>query len=122
MSSRREAVVSSRYMSDERCNRRRLLYCDGDDTQLLIQPRPRLGALMRRQYEEESPPDDASKDWGVAIAIALTIVICLVAFVWIFIELDPYLDDFTGSDVTVTPDEAGPFASPVDATEDSGTD
>lgn len=70
---------------------------------------------MRRPNDDGSPPDnEASKDWGVAIAIAITIVICLSAFVWIFVELDPFLDDFTGSDATVTSD---PVASPVEATE-----
>jgi hypothetical protein len=75
----------------------------------------RLGALMRRPHDDDSPPDDAaSTDWGVAAAIAISIVICLAAFVWIFVELDPFMDDFTGSDATVTSD---PAASPVEATE-----
>ena len=75
----------------------------------------RLGALMRRPHDDGSPPnDEASKDWGVAVTIAITIVICLAAFVWIFVELDPFMDDFTGSDATVTSD---PAASPVEATE-----
>jgi hypothetical protein len=75
----------------------------------------RLGALMRRADNDGSPPKEAaSKDWNVAAAIAISIVICLAAFVWIFVELDPFMDDFTGSNATVTAD---PAASPVEATE-----
>jgi len=78
----------------------------------------RMGAQMRRPDDDEPPPaDQPSKDWGVAVAIALSIVICLAAFVWIYVELDPFLDDFTGSDATMTAD---PAASPVDET--NGTD
>jgi hypothetical protein len=75
----------------------------------------RLGALMRRLDSDGSPPDQKdSRDWGVAAAIAISIVICLAAFVWIFVELDPFMDDFTGSNATVTSD---PSASPIEATE-----
>ncbi len=75
----------------------------------------RLGAHVR-QPDDDSPRrvDQRGTDWGIAIAIALSIVICLAAFVWIFVELDPFLDDFTGTDATVT---AGPSASPVDLTD-----
>jgi hypothetical protein len=70
---------------------------------------------MQRLHDDEMPPpDDTSRDRGVAITIALSIIICLTAFVWIFIQLDPFLDDFTGTDVTVTAD---PAASPVDETD-----
>ena len=74
----------------------------------------RMGAQMRRQDDDDPPhAGQPTKDWNVAVAIALSIVICLAAFVWIFVELDPFLDDFTGSNVTVTAD---PSASPVDET------
>lgn len=70
-----------------------------------------------RHPTDDGPPtyDGRRSDWSVAAAMALSIVICLAAFVWIFVELDPFLDDFTGSDMTITAD---PFASPVDEPND----
>jgi hypothetical protein len=52
-------------------------------------------------YEERSY-------WGLTVAIGITIVICLIAFIWIFLRLNPFLSDFTGSDVLLTPTVAAP--------------
>lgn len=53
-------------------------------------------------------------DLGIAVALAISIVICLAAFIWIFVEIEPYMRDFTGSDVVVTPGPDDPFATPVE--------
>ncbi len=75
---------------------------------------------MRQSPDGELPPlAKRSSDWGVAVAIALSIVICLAAFIWIFVELDPLLSDFTGTDTIVTPEPVDPAASPSDGTESS---
>jgi hypothetical protein len=72
---------------------------------------------MRDPADDESSPMRARhNDWAVAGAIALSIFICIAAFIWIFVELEPFMSDFTGSDVIVTPDSNGPSASPVDGT------
>lgn len=56
-------------------------------------------------------------DWSVAVAIVATIVICIVAFIWIFIRLDPFLDDFVSSTDLTSPtviDSASPvIANPT---------
>ncbi|MDQ3548533.1 MAG: hypothetical protein M3439_06895 [Chloroflexota bacterium] len=81
---------------------------------------PRLGAQLREPVNDGPSPAATSRrasDWGVAVAIAFSIVICLVAFVWIFIALDPILSDFTGSDMIVTPELADPATTPSDGTE-----
>jgi hypothetical protein len=76
---------------------------------------------MREPYEDRLPPlDDQRGDWGVAAAIAVAIAISLVAFVWIFVELEPFMGDFTGRDVIVTP-EATELANPNGGATDSAT-
>jgi hypothetical protein len=54
-------------------------------------------------------------DLGIALALAISIVICLAAFIWIFVEIEPYMRDFTGNDVVITPGPDDPFATPVDS-------
>lgn len=50
---------------------------------------------MRDPVEEHRPGLTGTRgDWGIAIAIALTILICIVAFIWIFVQLEPFLSDF----------------------------
>jgi len=69
--------------------------------------------------DDPSPSANRSSDRGVAVAIALSIVICLAAFVWIFVALDPILSDFSGTDVTVTSDPADPSVIPADENENT---
>jgi hypothetical protein len=53
-------------------------------------------------------------DWGVAIAIALSIVICVAAFIWLFVELEPFLSDFVSEATVSTPTlESEPAPTPV---------
>ena len=63
-----------------------------------------------------NPFDDTapSREWTVALALALAILICLGAFVWLFIQLDPFMSDFiSGTDlVTPTVELASPTAAP----------
>lgn len=66
-----------------------------------------------------APRASQRTDWGVAIAIALSIFICLAAFIWIFVEIEPFMSDFTGSDAIITPDPSTPPATPVDGTDRS---
>jgi hypothetical protein len=67
---------------------------------------------MRYGLREEMVEPTPSGDWGATIAIVLSIVICLVVFIWIFIELNPYMSDFISGDQTptidVTPAEGSP--------------
>lgn len=75
---------------------------------------------MRQPPDDDLPPlAKRSSDWGVAVAIALSILICLAAFVWIFVELEPFMSDFTGTDAIVTPETIDPAASPVNETDSS---
>ncbi|MEX1157665.1 MAG: hypothetical protein WEC79_01900 [Thermomicrobiales bacterium] len=75
---------------------------------------------MRRPTDDDPLPSvDLSSDWGVAVAIGLTILICLAAFVWIFVGLDPFISDFTGTDAVVTPAPTDPATTPVDSTPDT---
>ena len=55
-------------------------------------------------------PEESS--WFAAIAIVVTIAICLVAFVWIFMRLNPYLSDFVTVDAPTVVPAASPSASP----------
>ena len=71
---------------------------------------------MYRPNDDLRPNPGSSNDRSVAIALALSILICLATFVWIFIEIEPFMSDFTGNDVVVTPAADDPFASPVEAT------
>ena len=41
-------------------------------------------------------PDQTA--WFQAVSIAVAIVICLIAFTWLFLRLDPYMTDFVSSD------------------------
>jgi hypothetical protein len=56
-------------------------------------------------------------DWSVAVAIALSIIICLAAFIWIFVQLEPFLSDFVSQAELATP-AVETQASP-EATEES---
>ena len=55
-----------------------------------------------------------SREWTVALTFGLAILICLAAFVWLFIRLDPFMSDFiSGTDpVTPTVDLASPPSAP----------
>lgn len=73
---------------------------------------------MREPFGDEAPPTaDRGNDWGVAVVIALSIFICLATFIWIFVALEPFMNDFTGTDVIVTPDPSDPLRTPVEGTE-----
>ncbi|HUG15140.1 MAG TPA: hypothetical protein VMM78_08975 [Thermomicrobiales bacterium] len=59
---------------------------------------------MRDPVEEHRPEYDRSRnDWSIAAAIAVTIVICIATFIWIFIELEPLLSDFVSEADVMTP-------------------
>ena len=76
-----------------------------------------MGAPMREpDAEDVLPPHKRTNDWGVAVAIAVSIVICLATFVWIFVEIEPFMSDFIGSNVVATPELVDPQASPVNGT------
>ena len=76
---------------------------------------------MREPYDDRPPlREDRSNDWRVAAAFGVSILICLITFVWIFIELDPFMGDFTGRDVIVMPD-ATELADPGGLERDEGT-
>jgi hypothetical protein len=62
--------------------------------------------------QPDNQPQDRS-DWTTAIAIALAILICLAAFIWIFLRLDPYLSDFVSDDDPATPATEGSPTSSV---------
>jgi hypothetical protein len=49
------------------------------------------------------------RDWPVALTLALAILIVVVAFVWLFLQIDPFLSDF----VSVRNDSPTVVASPV---------
>ncbi len=68
---------------------------------------------MRNSIETNSPTRRTpNSDRAIAIAIAFSILICLAAFAWIFVQLEPLMDDFTGTDVVVTPEVVDPGATP----------
>jgi hypothetical protein len=70
---------------------------------------------MRETVNDESSSHGFLRsDLGIALAIAVSIVICLAAFIWIFVEIEPYMRDFTGSNVVITPGPDDPFATPAD--------
>jgi hypothetical protein len=61
---------------------------------------------------EDQYPFDARlrrRDWQVAVSLAIAVLIVLVAFVWLLVQIDPFLSDF------VSTDEASPVivASPT---------
>lgn len=59
---------------------------------------------MRDPVDEHRPGFRRSRgDWGVAASIVLTIVICITAFIWIFLQLDPLLSDFISEADLATP-------------------
>jgi hypothetical protein len=59
---------------------------------------------MRNPVEEHRTDYTPSRgDWGVALAIALTIAICLAAFIWIFVALEPFLSDFVSEAELASP-------------------
>lgn len=55
-----------------------------------------------------------SREWTIALTLGLAILICLGAFVWLFIQLDPFMADFISGADPVTPavDAASPTAEP----------
>lgn len=62
---------------------------------------------------EDNWESERRADWIVAGSIAVAILICLVAFVWVFVELEPLMDDFIPGSAapTVTPNDAIPPSS-----------
>jgi hypothetical protein len=69
---------------------------------------------MRDPVEEHRPEFDTPRsDWGIAAAIAFTIVICIAAFIWIFIQLEPLLSDFVSEADLVTPTTIVTEATPA---------
>lgn len=63
-----------------------------------------FGSSMRDPVEEHRPElNQARNDWGIAIAIGITIVICIAAFIWIFLQLEPLLSDFVSEADLATP-------------------
>jgi len=55
--------------------------------------------------------------WFTGISMLVAFVICVIAFVWLFVRIDPYLSDFISGDpatVTVT-ETVVPEGSPVSA-------
>lgn len=59
---------------------------------------------MRDPVEEHRPEFDRSQnEWGIALAIGFTIIICIVAFILIFIQLEPLLSDFISESDISTP-------------------
>lgn len=73
----------------------------------------RLGALMEDLNDDPPLPARPSDDRGAAFALAIVIVLCLAAFVLIFVGLEPFMSDFTGGGVIATPD---PSVVPADET------
>lgn len=60
------------------------------------------------RHSNAQAPDRS--DWTTAVAIAVAIAICLIAFIWIFLRLDPYLSDFVSDDPATPAIEASPTA------------
>lgn len=58
---------------------------------------------------DENWQPDRRADWFVAASIGVAIVICLVAFVWVFVQLDPFLDDFIPGNAAPTPTPSEPL-------------
>jgi hypothetical protein len=38
------------------------------------------------------------RDWHVAVSLIIAVVIVLVAFVWLLVQIDPFLSDFVSTD------------------------
>lgn len=69
---------------------------------------------MRDQVHDESSSRGAQhSERAIAIALATAILICLVTFIWIFVSIEPFMRDFTGSDVVIVPDPDDPLSSPT---------
>lgn len=62
------------------------------------------------------PSDDIAqpREWTIALTLGLAILLCLGAFVWLFIQLDPFMSDFISGTDSVTPsvELASPTTSP----------
>jgi hypothetical protein len=59
--------------------------------------------MHHRTEDEVAPTFTEPPSWGVAAAIAVTIVICIAAFVWIFVRLEPFMNDFISEEAIATP-------------------
>jgi hypothetical protein len=56
--------------------------------------------------------------WLTGITMAVAIVICIAAFIWLFLRIDPYLSDFiSGDDPTPTSVETPSATQTIDATQ-----
>lgn len=69
----------------------------------LVQPFP------RNEGAEQEEQEGRRRDRVVAVTLAVAIVILLVAFIVLFVQIDPLLSDFTSSGA-VTPDIGSPAA------------
>ena len=61
------------------------------------------GPTPHPSKDRATPAFREPSSWGVAMAIAITIVICLAAFIWIFVSLEPAMSDFIAEDALATP-------------------
>jgi hypothetical protein len=59
--------------------------------------------MQRPTDNDAAPTFNEPPSWSVAAAIAVTIVICIAAFVWIFVRLEPLMSDFVSDDALATP-------------------
>ena len=65
-------------------------------------------------YDDPQPDERRTHDWSVAVTIALAILICLIAFIWIFVQLEPFMTDFIGSEAAASPTATEPGVIPAD--------
>jgi hypothetical protein len=59
--------------------------------------------MHHRTEDEIAPAYTEPPSWGVAAAVAVTIVICIATFVWIYVRLEPFMNDFISAEAIATP-------------------